>query len=370
MEEVVGLRKFELFKTFYGRLKGPVVPLSVSAEERRRLLLRLAQLLGTTRYEEFDVMIEFAIAFSRVVEAIRYGDDALVVRYEVAGRILEERGAESPFQLIVRYSTRSEKLEGYTVIYENGRCERTEWILWEQSKGNGSRNTLSESVDEVVSFLSKMQKDDFALINHGHWNMAQVYTDVSDPEPSFTVEWQCGSLMWQAATETRSRREMIDFVLTYINDGLPAAQRLLGPWHLVRWYRERRRKGENVMVGRWLVARLLRARRCGNRLLAKGLFALGVRAGLSDVAGGALMVKVKGGTKSKMREELYESALASEEPVRLKIMAYLALHGDARARDAVSGHFRMLGRPDVAQVFACSGRSLSKKRGGDGADAR
>ncbi len=352
------LRKFELYQTFYRRLKGPVVPLAVSAEERKRLMLRLSQLIGTTRYECFDAMVELIIAHGHVLEAIRYGDDALVVRYEVSGRVLEERGSESLFQLIVRYSAKSGELKGYTVIFENGHSGRSKWVLCEQSGGSGSRNILSESVDDVVSFLSKMQKDDFAIFSHGHWNMAQVYTDASDPNPHFTVEWQCGTMMWQAATETRSRREMIDFFLTYFKDGLPAAQKCLGPWHLVRWYREWRRKGETVMVGRWLAARLLRAQRCRRELLAKGLFALGVRADIGSIAGGTLIFKLKGGTKSQMRDELYEIGLARRKDVRLKIMAYLSLHGDARAREIVSEHFRMLGRSDIAQVFAFSGKGL------------
>jgi len=353
MEEVAGLRKFELYKTFYGRLKGrAVVPVAVSTEERRCLLLRLSQLIGTTRYEDFNTMLELIIAYGRVIEAIRYGDDALVVRYEVVGRILEECGSESLFQLIVRYSAKSGTLEGYTVVYENGHSGRSEWVLWEQSKGNGSRNILSESVDEVVSFLSKMQKDDFAIFSHGHWNMAQVYTDASDPNPHFTVEWQCGSLMWQAATETRSRREMIDFFSTYFKDGLPAAQKMLGPWHLVRWYREWRRKGETLMIGRWLSASLLRAQRCRRNMLAKGLYALGVRADLGSISDGTLMVKVKGGTKRQMRDELYETALAREKEARLKIMAYLALHGDARARESVADYFTRIGHSDIARAFA------------------
>lgn len=332
-DEVKGLRKFELYRTFCRSFTGSMVPIRCCGRERKDWLSRLLQLKGTTRYEEFDVMIEFIVAFGIVREVLRYVDGSSFVRYEIGNGLLYDNEYDLPFQLMVRYSGDG-VLQGYTVIYERGNGDALEWRLVTQSKKTQCQTRFVKSMEEVIPFLKVMQKDDFACFATGAhgWNMAQVYTDASDPDPSFTVEWQCGSLMWQCAAETKSRARMINFVKTYLREGLGAAQMVMGPWRMVRWYRIWRSKGMRLGVGRWLAARLLMAKREKDYALVERLESIGVRSDLQGVVAENFNVEINGCNGVKSRNDLYKRCIEFDEGKRQKTIAYLALHGDKRAK--------------------------------------
>lgn len=319
------LRKFELYRPFMNALGGDFEPVLCTPEERRQWLDRLEQLKGTTPYEEFDNMIEFLIAWGVVREVRLYGDRRTFVRYEISELLYGWDGVRR-FQLLARYSSRG-NLQGYTVVHGTGGEEPiSKALLCEQSKGKGSREVTTTNSAAVLSFIETMQKKDFAIISVGDdpYNMAQVYTDEPDPKPEFTVEWQCGSLMWQCATRTKLRQEVWCFFDVYMNEGLITAQMLFKKWKLVDWKREWLRKGKSIDIDRFLSAQLLCAIRKGDGHKVRQLTGLGLSADLDSVKAANLKVRVDGGTDEEMLKQLRRKANELGPSERRRVMAYLS----------------------------------------------
>ena len=319
------LKKFELYRPFINALSGDFEPVLCSPEERRQWLVRLEQLKGTTPYEEFDSMVEFLIAWGVVREVRHYDDGRTFVRYEIS-ELLYGWDEVRRFQLLARYSSRR-FLQGYTVVHETGGAEPIrDALLCEQSKGKGSRNVTTTNPTEILSFIDTMQKNDFIVISVGDdcFYLAQVYTDESDPKPEFTIEWQCGSLMWQCAAWTKSRQEVRHFFDVYMNEGLIAVQMLFKRWKLVDWKRERRRKGKSIEIDRFLSAQLLCAIRKGDNRKVRYLTELGLSADLNSVKANKFEVRVDGGTDEEMLKQLRKKANELEPNERRRVLAYLS----------------------------------------------
>ena len=325
------LRKFELYRVFMSALDGAFEPVRCTAEDRRQWLTRLEQLKGTTPYEEFDSMVEFMIAWGLVREIRRYDGGLTLVRYEVS-ELLYGNDDTRRYQLLVRYSKRG-RILGYTVIHERGRAEPiTEVVINKHKRGGYSRTKHVKDSAEILSFVDVMQKDDFVIVISGEdgFNLAQAYTDETDPHPEFCVEWQCGSMMWQCATETKSREQVRHFFEVYMRDGLGAAQLLFKRWKLVDWKRERRRKGKRIGIDRFLSAQLLCAIRTNDAQRVKHLTALGLSPDLESVKANNLEIRVDGGTDEEMLKQLRKKAKDLEPVERKKVLAYLSIKAEQK----------------------------------------
>ena len=332
------LRKFELYRVFMSALDGDFEPVRCTAEDRRQWLVRLEQLKGTTPYEEFDSMVEFMIAWGLVREVRRYDGGLTFVRYEVS-ELLYGNDNTRRYQLLARYSKRG-RLLGYTVIHERGRAETIrEVVINENSKGNGFRRSNAKDEADVLSFVDVMQKDDFVIVIIGAdgFNLAQAYTDEPDPNPEFCVEWQCGSMMWQCATETKSREQVRHFFEVYMDEGLGAAQLVFKKWRLVNWKRERQRKGKDIDIDRFLSAQLLWAIRSHDAQLVKHLTALGLSPDLESVKANNFKVRVDGGTDEEMLKQLRKMVKDLEPVTRKKVLAYLSIKAEKSAWESLEG---------------------------------
>ena len=325
------LRKFELYRVFMSALDGAFEPVRCTAEDRRQWLVRLEQLKGTTPYEEFDSMVEFMIAWGLVREVRRYDGGLTLVRYEVSELLYGDDDTRR-YQLLVRYSKRG-RLLGYTVIHERGRAEHImNVIINENSKGNGFRTSDTKDKADVLSFVDVMQKDDFVIVIIGDdlYNMAQAYANESDPHPEFTVEWQCGSLMWQCALETKSREQVRNFFEVYMNEGLGAAQLVFKKWRLVNWNRAFWREKKKIEIDRFLSAQLLCAIRFGNDRVVKQLNELGISSDLESIKANKLEVCVKGGTDEERLKQLRKMVKDLEPVTRKKVLAYLSIKAEQK----------------------------------------
>lgn len=276
-----GLEKYELYPVFKERVALPATPVRCTEEDRAQWRGRLDQLVGTTRYAEFDAVFEFAIAWARVREVFRCGDGGWLVRYEIRNR--QEKSAKLPlYQLLARFSLH-QTLDGYTVVHEKGGAEPINARLVIQSGDRYGDITCNPA--EVLDFIGNMQKNDFAIVCMGDCdcNYAQVYCDRSDPEPLFTIEWQCGCFIWQFETRSLSREETAGFFKIYMEKGLGAAQAFFADWRPVDWEGVWDYNGKGFAIGRYLSAMLLKAVRTGDRALEARLTALGFRADIESV---------------------------------------------------------------------------------------
>ncbi len=325
------LRKFELYRVFMNALNGDFEPVCCTVEDRRQWLTRLEQLKGTTPYEEFDSMVEFMIAWGLVREVRHYQCGLIFVRYEISELLYGDDDSRR-FQLLVRYSKRG-RILGYTVVHELGRAEPiTSVIINENSKGNGYRTPDTKDKADVLSFVGVMQKDDFVIVIIGddRYNMAQVYANESDPHPEFTVEWQCGSLMWQCALETKSREQVRHFFEVYMNEGLGAAQLVFKRWRLVNWNRAFWREKKKVEIDRFLSAQLLCAIRMRNNRVVKQLSRLGFSPDLESIKANKLEICVCGDSDEERLKRLRKMAKDLEPVERKKVLAYLSIKAEEK----------------------------------------
>ena len=328
---VKDLKKFELYRVFMNALNGDFEPVCCTVEDRRQWLIRLEQLKGTTPYEEFDSMVEFMIAWGLVREVRRYQCGLTFVRYEISELLYGDDDSRR-FQLLVRYSKRGIIL-GYTVIHESGRAEPIQKAeLNTQSKGHGCTTRETTDTTEILTFIDTMQKEDFiiAIAGADGWNFAQAYTDESDPHPEFTVEWQCGSMMWQCAIETKSREQVRHFFEVYVNEGLGAAQLVFKKWRLVNWNRAFWREKKKIEIDRFLSAQLLRAIRMCNNRVVKQLSELGFSPDLESIKANKLEVCVNGNTDAERLRQLRKMVKDLEPVERKKVLAYLSIKDEQK----------------------------------------
>lgn len=333
---VRNLGKFELYKPFFAKFKGTGEPVRCDDEERRAWLNRLEQLKGTTPCEEFDTMVEFMIAWGKVREVLRYEGSVMLVRYEVGG-MLYGSDEVTPKQLLARFV--NDGLQAYTVMHERGVAEPFAAHLHVQSSRDKSMEGRTENRKRILEFAEKMKPDDFIVIEQksGTYSMAQVMTCDLKPGVGFIVEWQCGSMMWQCGTTTRSRKEMKRFLAAYMDEGLPAAQMVFKKWHLIDWYGYAENYGRKVDIDRRLSAAGLQARRKGDEKLVKRLEKLGLALDFESVKANDFGVDLGKCPQEDVRKTLRRKAKGLPDLERKKVLLYLTKCCRVAAKNVAHG---------------------------------
>ena len=331
---------FLTYAEFFERLGGGGTPVPLSADEKKDLVGRLAQIGGRPRYV-FEGVREDILKTAEVKECRRYQDRKCYVRYEVQA-MLSDCSWDGPHELLSVWGADGQ-LESYTFLHGTGRNTVVAATLHLLENEDGVGDECVEDVDSVLAFIEQMRVGDGVVV--GNDECCGEFMMATKEKAGIRLSWQVFASPWIVNSRSCVGLERAsEAIRLYFDKGILGVQQLC-EWEMAEEYDEQSGLA-TFNISRELRRDLLRAMRTGDAMAEQTLRAVGVKdAGIVHEQ----EFRVPYGPYRKMLSVLHV-VLDGKKKVgeSRELQLFLALRGDE------------LAQCDIAYGYECGKNGLAK----------